>query len=189
MTGLGPLPTRPTVLGRLAAWWASTRPVSAETRAVLAERWAALPDGVRTPAQLIGRHAVGCEGTHGVFPKCNLTCTPCYHSADANKVRIDAEHTLTNVEAQLAYLRQARGPRAHAQLIGGEVTLLDPDTHAEALLIMRRHGREPMSFTHGDVDEEYLRRLVRSADGGLRLPRVSFAAHLPLFDITSGRWP
>ncbi|GAA4697580.1 hypothetical protein APR04_004486 [Promicromonospora umidemergens] len=168
---------RDSLLDRLAHWWTSTRPVSVESRAVLAERWARLPEDVRTPAQLLGRHAVGCEGTHGVFPKCNLTCTPCYHSADANKVRIDAEHTLTHVEAQLAYLRRERGPRAHTQLIGGEVTLLDPDTHAEALLIMRRHGREPMSFTHGDVDEDYLRKLVRSADGTVRLPRVSFAGH------------
>ena len=161
----------------LRAWWTSTRPVSDEARAVLAQRWEALPASARTPAQVLGRHSVGCEGTHGVFPQCDLTCTPCYHSADANRVRIDAEHTLREVDAQMAYLRAVRGPRGHAQLIGGEVTLLDPDTHAEALLTMRRHGREPMSFTHGDVDEDYLRRLVTGPDGRLRLPRVSFAAH------------
>ncbi len=32
-------------------------------------------------------------------------------------------------------------------------------------------------MTHGDFDEDYLRDLVTGADGGLRLPRVSFAAH------------
>jgi len=168
------------VTGAVAAlkdWWGSTRPVSDEAREVLARRWEGLPASSKTPAQVLGRHSVGCEGTHGVFPKCNLTCKPCYHSADANKVRIDAEHTLREVDAQMAYLREVRGPRGHAQLIGGEVTLLDADTHAEALLTMRRHGREPMSFTHGDVDEDYLRRLVTGPDGGLRLPRVSFAAH------------
>jgi len=38
--------------------------------------------------------------------------------------------------------------------------VLTPDDHAEALLSMRRHGREPMSATHGDLDSDYLRRLV-----------------------------
>jgi hypothetical protein len=35
-----------------------------------------------------------------------------------------------------------RGQRAHAQLFGGEVTLIDPDDHAAALRVMRAHGRE-----------------------------------------------
>lgn len=162
---------------QVAAWWASTRPVSAQARDALARRWAELPVCARTPAQLIGRHAIGCEGTHGVFPKCNLTCTPCYHSADANKVRVDGAHTVREVDAQMAYLRATRGPRGHAQLIGGEVSLLDADSHAAALLAMRSHGREPMSFTHGDFDEDYLRRVVLGPDGTPRLPRVSFAGH------------
>ncbi|MGH8917765.1 MAG: hypothetical protein ACRD0H_05400, partial [Actinomycetes bacterium] len=143
----------------------ATRPVDPEYAAALARRWAELPDGVKTPAQLLGRHAVGCEGTHGVFPKCDLACTPCYHSREANQVRVDGPHTVANVEAQMGLLRRLRGPRAHAQLIGGEVTLLDPDDHAEALLTMHRHGREPMSFTHGDIDQDYLRRLAFGADG------------------------
>jgi hypothetical protein len=120
---------------------------------------------------------VGCEGTHGVFPHCNLACTPCYHSRDANQVRIDGPHTLAEVTAQMRLLRERRGPRAHAQLIGGEVTLLDPDDHAAALAIMRDHGREPMSMSHGDVDYEYLERLVAGPGGRRRLRRVSFAAH------------
>lgn len=64
----------------------TTRPVHPVTARVLAERWAALPLGVRTKQQILGRHAVGCEGTHGVFPRCDLTCSPCCHSKDANKV-------------------------------------------------------------------------------------------------------
>jgi len=126
---------------------------------------------------VLGRHAVGCEGTHGMFPKCNLACTPCYHSRDANQVRVDGWHTLEQVEAQMGLLRERRGPRAHAQLIGGEVSLLPPDEHAAALAIMRAHGREPMSFTHGDLDYDYLAELVLGPDGRRRLRRVSFAAH------------
>ena len=164
--------------GRLRDWWERTRPVDPRQAEVMARRWAELPPSARVPAQLVGRHTAGCEGTHGVFPRCNLTCSPCYHSADANKVRVDAEHTVREVEAQLAFLEEVRGPHGHAQLIGGEVTLLDPDAHAEALLAMRRHGREPMSMTHGDVDADYLRRLVLDDAGHVRLPRVSFAAHV-----------
>jgi hypothetical protein len=87
----------------------ATRPVDPEVRAVLARRWAQLPEVARTPAQVLGRHAVGCEGTHGVFPRCNLACTPCYHSRDANRVRVDGAHTLAEVERQMAFLRQQRG--------------------------------------------------------------------------------
>jgi hypothetical protein len=154
-----------------------TRPVDEETKAALETRWQGLPEHVRTPAQTLGQHAVGCEGTHGVFPKCDLACTPCYHSRDANRVAISGSHTLTEVRSQMELLRHRRGPRAHAQLIGGEVSLLPPDDHAAALLIMREHGREPMSMSHGDFDYGYLKALAVGPDGARRLDRLSFAAH------------
>ncbi len=153
------------------------RPVDPRFAAALERRWADLPESARTPGQVLGRHAVGCEGTHGVFPRCNLACTPCYHSRDANQVRVDGGHTVSQVRAQMRLLDQVRGPRAHAQLIGGEVSLLDPDDHAAALAVMRAHGREPMSFTHGDFDYDYLERLAIGPDGRPRLARLSFAAH------------
>ncbi|GAB3526354.1 hypothetical protein [Arthrobacter monumenti] len=154
-----------------------TRPITAEVRAALDRRWAELPEHVKTANQLLGRCAVGCEGTHGVFPKCNLTCSPCYHAADANKVRIDGAHTVEQVTRQMEFLRETRGPRAHAQLIGGEVSLLAPEDHAAALLAMRANGREPMSMTHGDFDYQYLLDVVLDAEGKPRFQRVSFAAH------------
>ena len=161
--------------------WRTSRPGDPEFVAALARRWAELPEAARTPGQVLGRHAVGCEGTHGVFPKCNLACTPCYHSRDANRVRVDGDHTVAEVDAQLGLLRRLRGPRAHAQLIGGEVSLLPPDAHAESLRVMRAHGREPMSFTHGDFDEDYLRALALDGDGRRRVDRLSFAAHFDRF--------
>lgn len=159
----------------------ATRPYDPEFVAAMERRWAELPDAVRTPAQIIGQHGVGCEGTHGVFPKCNLKCTPCYHSRDANAVRVDGPHTREQVTAQMGLLRELRGPRAHAQLIGGEVSLLPPDNHAATLRIMREHGREPMSFTHGDFDYDYLKRLALGPDGRRRFDRLSFAAHFDRF--------
>jgi hypothetical protein len=155
-----------------------TRPVDPRTRAALDQRWAELPEHVRTPAQTLGRGGVGCEGPHGVFPRCNFACRPCYHSADANHVRIDGAHTVAEVERQMGYLRSVRAPHAHAQLIGGEVSLLAPEDHAAALEAMRAHGREPMSFTHGDFDYDYLVRLAVGPDGRPRFRRLSFAAHI-----------
>ena len=165
------------VMARIGAAMRAARPVDPEFAAALARRWAELPETARTPGQVLGRHGVGCEGTHGVFPRCDLACTPCYHSRDANQVRVDGRHTLAEVTAQMRLLHERRGPRAHAQLIGGEVTLLDPDDHAATLQVMRAHGREPMSFTHGDVDYGYLERLATGPGGRRRLRRVSFAAH------------
>ncbi|MEP6953363.1 MAG: radical SAM domain-containing protein, partial [Solirubrobacteraceae bacterium] len=145
--------------------WRASRPVHPDTQAALDRRWAELPLAVRTGAQLMGRRTVGCEGTHGVFPRCNLACTPCYHAKEAQRVRTDGAHTVTRVEAQMRLLREVRGTGQHAQLIGGEVSLLDADDHARTLEVMQRHGRKPMSMTHGDFDESYLRRLALGADG------------------------
>ncbi|MDQ6752598.1 MAG: radical SAM domain-containing protein [Actinomycetota bacterium] len=166
-----------TIAASLRSIELTTRPIHPESRAALERRRAELPDHVKTPGQLLGKAAVGCEGTHGVFPKCNLTCSPCYHSADANKVRIDGGHTVNAVTEQMEFLRSIRGPRAHSQLIGGEVSLLPAQDHAAALLAMRANGREPMSMTHGDFDYQYLLDVVLDRDGRPRFDKVSFAAH------------
>ncbi len=132
---------------------------------------------VRTPSQLLGRHTTGCEGTHGVFPRCNLACTPCYHAKEAQQIRTDGPHTLAEVDRQMEYFRRVRGPGQHAQLIGGEVTLLGPENHARALEVMQRHGRKPASMTHGDFDEDYLRALALRPDGRRRFDFLRVAAH------------
>ncbi|MEO9222129.1 MAG: radical SAM domain-containing protein [Mycobacteriaceae bacterium] len=168
------------LLARLRRWELATRPVHPDTATALALRWAELPEGARTPAQTLGQHAVGCEGTHGVFPRCNLACTPCYHSRDANQVAVSGGHTTEQVRAQMTLLRHLRGPRAHAQLIGGEVSLLPPDDHAQALQIMAGHGRTPMSMSHGDFDYDYLAAVALGPSGRRRLDRVSFAGHFDM---------
>jgi len=161
------------VRARLRELEVLTRPEHPDLTAALAERWAGLPEHVKTPRQMLGRRTAGCEGTHGVFPRCNLACTPCYHAKEAQRVRTDGDHTEAEVDRQMALLRQRRGPGQNAQLIGGEVTLLGPEDHARALRAMERHGRKPMSMTHGDFDYDYLVRLVHA--GGFR--HVSFAGH------------
>ncbi|MDQ2894272.1 MAG: radical SAM domain-containing protein, partial [Actinomycetota bacterium] len=158
-------------------WWQATRPVDPELASALSRRWQELPDHVKTSAQLLGRRTAGCEGTHGVFPSCNLACTPCYHGREANRVRVDGPHTIAEVDRQMTHLRDVRGPGQHAQLIGGEVTLLDPDDHAAALITMRHHARKPMSMTHGDFDYQYLERLAIGSDGRRRFDLLRFAGH------------
>jgi hypothetical protein len=166
------------LLTRLRELEVATRPEHPDLSTALAARWAELPAHVKQPNQMLGRRMTGCEGTHGVFPRCNLACTPCYHAADAQRVRTDGDHTEREVDRQMALLRELRGPGQHAQLIGGEVTLLGPQDHARALQAMLRHGRKPMSMTHGDFDYAYLEALA--LDPRTRKPRfehLAFAGH------------
>ena len=159
----------------------ATRPVSPEIATALERVWNELPDHAQVANQTMGRHTTACEGTHGVFPKCDFGCTPCYHSKEANLVRIDGDHTVREVDRQMAYMRKRRGPGQYAQLIGGEVSLLTPEDHARALQTMVGHERKPMSFTHGDFDYEYLRALTVDDNDEPRFKHLSFAGH---FDTT-----
>ena len=166
------------VLEKLRDLEVRTRPEHPDLTAALATRWDELPEHVKTPNQMLGRRTAGCEGTHGVFPRCDLACTPCYHSKDANRVRVDGEHTVREIDAQMGLLRELRGPGQYAQLIGGEVTLLEPDDHAAALQTMIDHGRKPMSMSHGDFDYDYLEALALDpASGRPRFEHLSFAGH------------
>lgn len=166
------------ILGRLKELEVATRPEHPDLTAALARRWEELPAHVKTRNQMLGRRTAGCEGTHGVFPKCNLACTPCYHAKEAQRVRTDGEHTRVEVTAQMELLRELRGPGQNAQLIGGEVTLLSPDDHAAALQAMIDAGRKPMSMTHGDFDYEYLEALALDPKTGKpRFAHLSFAGH------------
>ena len=96
--------------GRLRPLLAAARPVHPDTAAALSLRWSELPETARTPAQLLGRRTAGCEGTHGVFPRCNLACTPCYHAKEAQQVRTDGPHTLAEIDRQMAYCARPAGP-------------------------------------------------------------------------------
>jgi len=166
------------VASKLRGLEVATRHLDPERQAVLAARWESLPPHVRTAAQIVGRRSVGCEGTHGVFPQCDLTCSPCYHSAEANRVRVDGPHTIREIGRQMRYFASKRGPVSHAQLIGGEVTLLEPNDHAAAIDVMRSFGRMPMSFSHGDFSEEYLHQVTLHPDGTPRHRDISWAVHI-----------
>ena len=170
----------------LGAWLVelerATRPVQPKEAALYRKRWDALPEHVKTPSQILGRSTMGCEGTHSVFPACNFSCKPCYHSREANQVRVDGAHTLAEVKKQMAFLQAERGDGVHCQLIGGEVSLLEPDDHAAALEAMLAAGRIPMSFSNGDFSYEYLRAVARDPSTGRpRFRRLHLAAHFDRF--------
>ena len=166
------------LLARLRAFETRTRPVDPHTKAALDRRWNELPKSQQLPSQVLGKRTTGCEGTHGVFPKCDFACKPCYHSSDANKVRVDGPHTLTEVERQMEFMSSTNATTTYAQLIGGEVSLLEAQDHAKALEIMWANGRKPMSFTHGDFDYDYLRAIAVDDDGKPRFREISFACHI-----------
>jgi hypothetical protein len=174
---MAPRPRIGRLLARARALADATRPEPRALREALDRRWAELPPGARFRAQSIGRRTAGCEGTRGVFPRCDLACTPCYHSRDANRVRVDGAHAVAEIERQMAHLAGRRGPGQNAQLIGGEVTLLGPEAHAAALAAMARNGRKPMSMSHGDFGWDYLRALALGPDGRPRFRELIFAAH------------
>ena len=84
--------------------------------------------GPRT--QMLGSRTAGCEGTHGVFPRCDLACTPVLpRPARPTRVRIDGDHTAVETSMrQMELLRERRGPgpersadrrRGHAARPGG----------------------------------------------------------------------
>lgn len=56
---------------------AYTRPGSvAGAEGAMKNRYDKLPKSVQGASQMLGRLSPGCEGTNGVFPKCNFGCKP-----------------------------------------------------------------------------------------------------------------
>jgi MoaA/NifB/PqqE/SkfB family radical SAM enzyme len=132
----------------LANVWSLFRdPVTAEKRALLAERWSTLDDGVKIPGQGLGRKATGCGATIGIQPKCDFSCTGCYLGSEANRI---PPLPLQAVLDQLDLLRRHLGPKSNVQITDGEVTLRP----ADELIALLRHARSigivPMVMTHGD---------------------------------------
>ena len=134
----------PSPLARLRELEIATRPEHPDLARALATRWEELPARVKRPNQMLGQRMSGCEGTHGVFPSCDLACTPCYHGTDANRVRTDGDHTEAEVDAQMALLRRHRGPGQHAREGQGGLmrrTVLQPARFHPANRLPRPVGR------------------------------------------------
>jgi hypothetical protein len=147
------------------AWELWRDPVTPEKRRLLAARWEALPPGLRSAGQGLGRQATGCGATIGLQPRCDFSCTGCYLGAEANRV---PPLPIEAVRAQLEALRRYLGPKSNVQITDGEATLRPVGELLEILLHARSLGIIPMLMTHGDALRRkpgLLERLMR--EGGL----------------------
>ncbi len=129
------------------AWELFRDPVTAEKRAILAERWSRLDPSLRLPGQGLGQKATGCGATIGIQPRCDFACTGCYLGREANRI---PPLPLPAVLAQLDRLRAYLGPKSNVQITDGEVTLRPEGELIEILRYARSIGIVPMLMTHGD---------------------------------------
>ncbi|MFN0066322.1 MAG: radical SAM protein [Limisphaerales bacterium] len=138
---------------------------AAESRAVLAAAWAALPPALRSPTQFIGRKTAGCGAVIGAMPRCDFACRGCYLGTDANRAR---PRPVAEISGQLLQLRQWLGPGGSVQLTDGELTLRPEPELVEIIAVARRLGLVPMLMTHGETFRRrpgLLERLM--TEGGL----------------------
>ncbi|HEX4954974.1 MAG TPA: hypothetical protein VF017_16410 [Thermoanaerobaculia bacterium] len=145
-------------------------PIPAEMRGLLAARWNELPEHLRTPWQVVGRHHVHCGYTMGpAF--CSFGCTHCYLPKNANQVPLPS---FEQMKVQIDANRRLLGPGKGLQITGGDV--VDAYFRAgrpEELVAVVRYANDagvvPMLMTHGQLlleNPAFLARLVR--EGGLR---------------------
>src|SRR6476619_2419518 len=140
-------------------------PVTAEKRAILADRWSKLDPELKVLTQGLGQKATGCGATIGIQPRCDFACTGCYLGHEAN--HIPALSTAA-ILRQLDEMRRWLGPKSNVQITDGEVTLRPAGELVEILAYARSIGVIPMVMTHGDNlrrQPGLLERLME--DGGL----------------------
>ncbi|MDQ3198352.1 MAG: radical SAM protein [Verrucomicrobiota bacterium] len=133
-------------------------------------RWDSLPNDLRTPNQLAGRHLTHCGFTTGAS-YCSFHCTHCYLPANANEIPIPS---LAQMKEQIEANRKLQGPGGGLQITGGDVAdAYWRSGRQEELVEIVRHavnvGLVPMLMTHGQTlieHPEFLDALV--IEGGLR---------------------
>jgi molybdenum cofactor biosynthesis enzyme MoaA len=136
------------------------QPISPERHRVNRERYASLPDSLKTPEQIIEHSHHSCGATHGVLERCDFACTSCYLGEEANAAEpLPREDVLRQLDA----LREFLGPQGKAQITAGEVTLLPRERLGEYVRYAIDIGLDPMVMTHGRrflQEPEYLRDLI-----------------------------
>ncbi len=101
---------------------------------------------VYTPNQILGRtQPVGCTAVE-ITQRCNLDCTLCYLSENAESTR---DIPLAEVLRRLAEIRATYGPGTNVQITGGDPTLRKHDELVEIVRYARAIGLRPSLFTNG----------------------------------------
>ncbi len=146
------------------------RPVSRDKVQKLRDRWQRLPDSLRQPNQILGKHWVQCGYTLGPS-YCSFGCSHCYLPKAANKVPLVP---LIQMKQQIDAHRTIMGEGGNLQITGGDVVEAyfragRPNELVEVLRYATQSGLVPMLMTHGQVlleQPEYFALLVNA--GGLR---------------------
>lgn len=145
-------------------------PIDPEKQLVLHERWAALPEELRTDNQISGRHLTHCGFITGAS-YCSFHCTHCYLPKNANEVPIPS---FAQMKEQIDANRRFQGPGGGLQITGGDVAdaYWRTGRQDELIQIVKYAigtGLVPMLMTHGQTlieHPEFLERLM--VEGGLR---------------------
>jgi hypothetical protein len=151
-------------------WEAFRHPIDQEKNRILKKRWDSLPNELKLPNQISGRHLTHCGFILGAS-YCSFHCTHCYLPKNANRVPIPS---LAEIKEQIDANRRFQGPGGGLQITGGDVADAywragRADELVEIIRYAYQAGVVPMLMTHGQTlveHPEFLRRLV--VEGGLR---------------------
>ncbi|MBA3963560.1 MAG: hypothetical protein H0X40_16895 [Chthoniobacterales bacterium] len=170
-----------------ARWNAFRHPINPEKQALLRTRWETLPNELRTPNQLAGRHMTHCGFTTGAS-YCSFRCTHCYLPKEANEIPIPS---FAQMKEQIDANRRFQGPGAGLQITGGDVAdaYWRSGRQSELVAIVRYavdRGLVPMLMTHGQTllnHPEFLEQLI--VEGGLR----QMAVHIDMTQAGRAGYP
>jgi hypothetical protein len=135
-------------------------PVLDRAAALQRAREAMVATGQWRPSQVLGRRwTIGCVALE-ITQRCNLDCTLCYLSEQAEAVR---DVPLEEIWRRIELIRATYGVGTNVQITGGDPTLRD---RAELVAIVRRvraRGLLPALFTNGIRASRNLLRELRRA--------------------------
>jgi pyruvate-formate lyase-activating enzyme len=117
-----------------------------ERERMLRAAWERLDPPLRTPNQVLGRRStIGCVALE-ITQRCNLDCTLCYLSENAERVR---DLPIEVIFERIDRIRETYGPGVGVQVTGGDPTLRRRE---ELVAIVRRIAERelrPSLFTNG----------------------------------------
>jgi len=140
-----------TLLNSSLRLWVSLlrRPYDSERRALTAQAWRGLPQAVKSPRQVVGRHSMGCAATYGIKEACNFGCTACYLGTAANaQPPIAFEQVLRQLDAPsifrvvLIHHPPIDGMMTHRKRLTDHAAFREVIARAGAELILHGHHHE-----------------------------------------------
>ena len=117
-----------------------------ERERLLARTWERLDPTFRVPNQVLGRRStIGCVALE-ITQRCNLDCTLCYLSENAESVR---DLPLEVLFERIDRIREIYGPGVGVQVTGGDPTLRRRDELVAVVRRVAERGLRPSLLTNG----------------------------------------